>query len=224
MKRFLLLLVFSIVASSQTTPVLNLSLNPTSVPPGGQSVLTINFADTAVTSNIAGLQWSLIPPSSALPGTYTLGASASTAQKVMSTGGAGIAMVVGSDNTPSGQPPINNTAMATGPVATIPLTIPNGTIPGAVSVTLSGLVAVSATGASVPITSSAVVLTVLRSKYDLNGDGLVNAADVSVAISQVFGVCTTADVTGGANGAPDGKCDLLDVSAVILAALNIIPH
>ncbi len=51
---------------------------------------------------------------------------------------------------------------------------------------------------------------------DVNGDGLVNVADVQVAINQVLGVspCTTADLQ------QNGQCDVVDVQRVIIAALG----
>ena len=51
---------------------------------------------------------------------------------------------------------------------------------------------------------------------DLNGDGLVNAADVTSAINQVLGLapCTNGDLRG------TGSCDSVDVQRVISAALG----
>jgi len=56
------------------------------------------------------------------------------------------------------------------------------------------------------------------SKYDLNSDGLINSADVQIAI-QAFqsGTCT-----GLVSRVGDGKCDITAIVAEILASLGVI--
>jgi len=51
---------------------------------------------------------------------------------------------------------------------------------------------------------------------DLNGDGVINAADVQIAINQALGVarCTNADMIG------NGQCNVVDVQRVINASMG----
>jgi hypothetical protein len=57
------------------------------------------------------------------------------------------------------------------------------------------------------------------SPYDLNGDGVINAADVQIAINQALGLapCTNGDVNH------DGVCNIFDVQLVTLAISSAAP-
>ncbi len=54
------------------------------------------------------------------------------------------------------------------------------------------------------------------SPCDLNGDGVVNAADVQLAVAQALGTtaCTSANLTG------DGTCNAVNIQRIIVAALG----
>jgi hypothetical protein len=73
------------------------------------------------------------------------------------------------------------------------------------------VVASSGTLAGSPITLTATDV------YDLNGDGVVNAADVQIAVNQALGLapCTNGDVN------KDGVCNVIDVQKVIAASLGM---
>jgi hypothetical protein len=69
--------------------------------------------------------------------------------------------------------------------------------------------------------SGAGVLTfrtgVISATCDLNGDGIVDAADVAIAKDQALGVspCTTADLDG------NGTCNVIDVQRVVNASMGL---
>jgi dockerin type I repeat protein len=185
---------------------LDLTVSPAVVAPGGLVTVTVNFTDSATTSSVAGIQATL--PS--VTGAPALASVATQTQKALAFNSAnGITMVVGSDN--SGVP-LNDTAMPSGALLTFVLTAPAQT-GQTVSVALTGLFAVSTAGGAVPLTSAPITYKT-RSKYDLNGDGVVDQLDVNIASSQAQGLtpCTNGDVNG------DGRCNVQDVHLVIRSA------
>ena len=61
-----------------------------------------------------------------------------------------------------------------------------------------------------------VVLASSTNPCDLNGDGTVNSADVTLAINQALGTlaCTSADLQA------NGQCNVVDVQRIINASLG----
>lgn len=205
MKCFLFALILS--AALANAQSLNLSVSPASVKAGGSSTLTITWQDAATSTNTAAFQWTA---GGATIGAGSAGTALTSAGKSLACNGATCIGV--SESTP-----LNNNPIASGVLATVPLSVPTGTAPGPLTISLSGVVAVNTTGSQVTVTSAPVTLTVL-SNYDLNGDGVVNLTDVLSAVAQAVGSqsCSTADVNG------DGKCNVIDVELVIEAALGLI--
>lgn len=207
MRRFLLLFFPVTLLAAQS---LNLSVNPTTVRAGGTATLTLTFTDGTPSASIAGLQWTLGVPASITPGTVTSGAASTAAAKVITCGPAAC-LAAGTGAT------LNANAFGGGVVSTYPLTVAVGTAPGSLAISLSNVVAADSNGMAVLTLTAGATLTVL-SRYDVTGDGLVNSADVAAVLGQVTGgSCTTGDVSG------DGKCNIVDVTLTILAALGRIP-
>jgi DNA-binding CsgD family transcriptional regulator len=193
---------------------LTLAVSPTSVPPGGTATLSIGFTDAAPSANIAGIQW-LVQNSGVLNlGAPAIGAAGLAAGKILTCAATNLnCLMIGSGS------PLNTTALASGVIATVPITVPPGTSLGTVPISFSGGTTASTTGAAVQINAAAsITLTVGCSIYDLNCDGTVNVADVLLGINQVLaGICTGSFVAVGS-----GKCQLSDVELVIEAALGQI--
>lgn len=103
---------------------------------------------------------------------------------------------------------------ANGVLATAVLTVPAGTPPGPISVAvITPDIQASASGDGSSFTPGPpVVITILPPFVtgDLNGDGVVNNADVGLALNQALKIapCTTGDVN------KDGSCDVLDLILV----------
>jgi len=214
MKAIALLLLLSASVFAQT---LTLAVSPVNVAPGGTATVSINFTDTAPSSNTAGLQWNLTLPAGFTVAAGTVGAAGTSAQKVLSCVGL-TCILAGTDGaTGTSNFQLNTTAIGSGTVATFPLTVPANATVGANSLSLASIFGASTTGLNVALTTSPAILTVL-SKYDLNSDGAVNLADVTIALNQATGAapCANADVNG------DGKCNVLDVLLVVLAAQGVI--
>jgi Dockerin type I domain len=173
---------------------------------GTQGTLSLSITGSGTT--VAGLQWSISPPTGTALA-ITAGAASVLAAKSISC------------NSPTGSNSliclatgINTNVYADGVVATFSFT---PTTTGTLTFTLSGLIAASPAGASVPVTAGPpLVLTVLPSACDLNGDGLVNMTDLTALVGQSIGLvpCTTADLDG------DGKCTILDAQRLVNAAIT----
>jgi len=183
--------------SAAAQPSLSMSLAPAAIPAGGQSTISVTYLDTPTPTNLAAFQWQFSVPPGTTIGAPTVGPMTATASAATAT--------------------INNNPIPSGSVATFPLTVAAGTAPGSYPLTLTPVLGASQAGLLVAMTATGANLVVL-SKYDLNGDGLVNSADITIARDQATGAapCTTGDVNG------DGKCNVVDVTLEILAALGII--
>ena len=107
---------------------------------------------------------------------------------------------------------VNPTATSTNSQGLASTTLTLGSLAGA-----NAVVATSGTLAGSPITftaTGAAAVGLTCSLYDLNGDGLVNAADVQIAINQALGISPYSN--GDVNH--DGACNVVDVQLVINAA------
>jgi hypothetical protein len=168
---------------------------------------------------MAGVEWTLSLPAPITAGAPALGAAAIAAGKAVTCGTSTQALtttciLIGDGST------LNNTPIGSGVIATIPITVPASTAPGVYGASLTSLLGAST---AVPTTSITIPkasgnITVVASIYDLNGDGVVNAADVQLMLSQnLAGTCVAP-----ASGVGDGKCGLVDVQLEILAALGLV--
>jgi hypothetical protein len=208
--KFLLGLILSAVFANAQS--FSLSLSPASVQAGGTTTLTITYADSSPSSNTAAMEWALSLPAGITAGSYTAGAALTAAVKPISCG-ASICVAAGDGAT------LNDTVIGSGVVATVPLTISSTITPGSEAITLTSLLGATATNPStVALTVTPATETVL-SRYDLNGDGVVNATDVGIMLGDVIG---TAICSGQSLNVGDGKCDVEDLEFEILAALGII--
>lgn len=207
--RFLWALISAGLAVGQS---LTLSVSPASVQAGGTATLTITYADSSPSSNTAALEWALSLPTGITAGAPTAGAALTTAVKPINCG-TSICVAAGDGAT------LNDTVIGSGVIATVPLTVASTAAPGPLSVTLTGTLGATSTNPStVTLTISPATETVL-SRYDLNGDGVVNATDVGIMLSEVIGTTTC---SGQSLNVGDGKCDAVDLEYEILAALGII--
>ena len=206
-----------------------LSVSPAGVLPGGTATVSLAYTDPTPTANLAGLQWQLNLPSAlslGVPPLITAIGVAAAAGKVITTNPAnGYTILVGS-GCPSCTPPIalNTSAIQSGLVANVTVSVATTAAAGPLTIAFgTGLPLLGAdiNGSAVALTGSSVTLNVI-SKYDINGDGVVNAADVLAALSIALrignGTCSVPFVTVG-----DGKCNISDVLMVVRAALGQIP-
>lgn len=198
--------------SALSAQSLTLSLSPASLQAGQSTTLTISYTDATPSSNTAAIEWALSLPAGITAGSYSAGSALTTAGKLINCGPS--ACVAAGDGAT-----LNDTVIASGPIATVPLTVTSTTAPGTLTVTLTSLLGATATNPStVTLTVNSPTVTVL-SRYDLNGDGLVNAADVTIMLNEVIGSATC---SGQSLNVGDGKCDVEDLEFEILAALGII--
>jgi hypothetical protein len=203
-KILLALVLFALPAFCQGQ--LSLTASTGSAKPGDTITLRVSYS----AGDSAGLQWSLSQPW--LPSSIVTGTAAAAGFKNVQCNTAGSICIV------SG---INVNTLPAGEEAVYTVTIPPAASPGTYTWILSGVLGVTSSGVPLFVSAGApVVVTVgapLLSKFDLNSDGVVNAADVAIALDQSLGkaTCGTADVNA------DGKCNLIDVEAVILKALGL---
>src|SRR5262249_55404802 len=143
-------------------------------------------------------------------GSPALASAATAAQKGLYFNPAnGMVIICGADNN---NLPLNDNVLASGPVFTFAMTAPAQT-GQTVTIALAGMLGASAAANAVSLASSPASFRT-RSKYDLNGDGVVDQLDVDIVRQQVNGAqpCTNGDVTG------DGQCKVQDLQLVIKAA------
>jgi hypothetical protein len=185
---------------------LSLTASTSNAKPGDTITLRVSYS----AGDSAGLQWSLSQPW--LPSSIVTGTAAAAGFKNVICNTAGSLCIV------SG---INVNTLPAGEEAVYTVTIPPTAAQGTYTWILSGVLGVTSSGGPLFVSAGAPVAVqvgaTLPSKFDLNSDGLVNAADVNIALDQAIGktTCGTADLN------LDGKCNLLDIQAVILKVLGL---
>lgn len=199
--RFALFLL-AVGMQAQTTLTLT---GPASAKQG--TAVSLSLSSGGATANgPAGLQWSLTPPVGVTVSGVTAGASATAASKQVACNAANLLCLVYG---------VNQNVIANGVVATMTVQIPANANPGPASFPLSGLVAGDKNGVAMTISSGATYSLNVLSRADIDGNGSVTSADVSLMANQV----TSGTCTDDQNG--DGRCDLLDVLVVVLRAMGL---
>lgn len=206
-RRFIFASLIAVLASSIAAyGQMSITLTgPATVKQGKAISLNLNLANPTAVSP-AGLQWTLAPPTGATVQTITAGSASTTAGKVVACNTSNLLCIVYGPN---------QNVIAAGQVVVIQATIPANSVPGPNQFTLTGLLAGDKSGQPTTIASGPVYSVTVLSLADINGDGTVNAADISAMATQVTsGVCTD-DQNG------DGICNLFDVLAVVLRSLGL---
>ena len=192
----LLTLLLAVALYGQTTTIA--VTGPATIPAGGSATLTVSMSGSAGQS-VTALQWTLALPSGATMGTPVAASAWATAGDSVTCNPAnGTCIVAG-----------GTTVMADGAVATIPITF--GTAGG--SIALSGLFAAAVIGgAGVNVNgmvAGAPAVIAVLSRCDLNGDGVVNSADVQLMVNAAI----------GKGACPSGyTCNIIGVINEIIAA------
>jgi len=203
MKTLLALSLLSASLSAQT-------LKPTTgaVQPNGTVLTTVNW--NAGPATAAAVQYTLtITPSVGI--TVTSSTSLIPGKSIET--GPTASLLIGLDTSVSPNT-LNSTVLTSNNIASHVITIGPNAAPGTYTVSLTGLVAADPSGSSIAVTSGGTAtFTVTPSPFDVDGNGSIDAADVSAARKQADGLapCTTGDVNH------DTHCDVLDVQQVIHA-------
>lgn len=197
MKLFIAVLAFVSALSAQ-------SLNLQMAAGSSGSVVTLTFTDATPSASVAGLQFTLTLPAGVTAAAPIAGA-ASTGKLITC---AGLECIDVGDGTT-----LNATPFANGPLMSFQLTGSPTSSPGTIA--LSNVLGATSVNASiVNLTTTSLTM----SKYDLNSDGIVNSADIQIAVQALqAGTCTGLVAAVG-----DGKCDITTVVSEILAALGVI--
>lgn len=206
-------LILGLLAASlfaQTSAPTAITLTGPATARAGQTVMLALSAAGAANSGAAALQWAL-----SLPPGYTATVTGGTADpdKTATCTATGSVCVLWA---------LDATIMGNGPIASIALKVPATATPGPVSLALSGLVASDATGSNLPLAPPAAPLSLtILDRRDINGDGTVNAADVTLMLNEVIAsqanpAACVDDQTG------DGQCNVIDVMVVVLKVLGLV--
>lgn len=200
-----LLIIFALVSVRGFAQAATLTPSgPASYSGTAPVVINANYVGNAPSALL--FSWTATGPVSAI----NVGAAASAATKQIVCGGtfpqgSGNCIIYG----------VNTNSINAGAVVAIATeTIPSS---GPVSFTIVAAQAVDANGTAIATTGGTVTipLVVPISKCDLNADGAINAADVTIIAQRVTAspVIVPCDFNG------DGKCDLSDFWVILKAAL-----
>jgi len=203
---FLILLATCVLMAAQNT--LTLSAVTTAGAPGSVLTVQVNYAGPVV----AGLEWQLTPPTGSAI-TAAAGPAATAGQKSITcrTTTSVLCILTG----------INALTMSPGQVATYQVTLPLVLGSYTLSIPSTNLLGADLLANKIAISPGAnLTVVVVPSRYDLNGDGKLDALDLALANAQILGIsaCTTADFNA------DGVCDVRDAEMLILASLGMIPQ
>jgi|HubBroStandDraft_2_1064218.scaffolds.fasta_scaffold21502_2 DNA-binding CsgD family transcriptional regulator len=178
----------------------SLTLVSAPVAPGASGTVFVSLAGIPTGTSIAALEFTVsVPPGLAFNptvGTIVAGNKSITC----SAPGQSLTCIVWGSTV---------VAMLNGVVAQLTFTAPAT----GVTITLSNTLGADITGSSVAITAGAPLVLSVLSPCDLNGDGVVNLADVQIVLTAAL---TTTATTPDLNG--DGKVNVIDVQRVVDAA------
>lgn len=197
-----LLAFLSVVASGQA------AITPTSaasVQRGTNFTLTINSSGATATGPVA-VQWTLT-----LPAGWSASSSATAlaGKTIACTPTTNLKCLIYGATTA--------TVIPNGPIATLSIAVPATATLGSATITTTGTLGATNAGASFATSGGSLTISVLPDPRDLTGDGIVDQSDVTAAVAQIFGTCTTADV------APPAGCDVIDLAIITLKAQGLIP-
>lgn len=202
MRRALILaLVLAATSQAQTTIAAS---GPVTARPG-QTVVMVMTLTTP--SPVAGLQWRIqIPPAIGGPGVASAGTVPMAANKELHRSADGsLQLVVG----------FNDTTFGSGEIARYSVVVPASASKGLYPVPISEPLAADAAGVPIPVTMGPVYEIRILARADIDGDGAVTMEDFRLMLDQVLGRAPCTDDQTG-----DGKCDLLDVLAVVRASFD----
>jgi hypothetical protein len=111
---------------------------------------------------------------------------------------------------------INQTVIANGLVANVSFTLSSQFLSGGTTVTLLNCASASALGSALSTGCTGGTIHAQTSACDINGDGMVNVADVQLEIDQALGVIPAVNDIGHY-----GSVNVADVQIVINAALGL---
>jgi hypothetical protein len=141
--KLLLSLLFPILCCAQATLTPTLS-EPFSYP-GSSFILTVTYTNNTTPPPVAGLQWTVTVPMGFTLGTAVTGPASLAAGKTVTCNSSnGICLVFG----------VNTNTIASGVVATIPITLTTAAPIGQQQILLTSPIASDLTGTSIPITST----------------------------------------------------------------------
>jgi len=176
--------------------------------PSGTATVIVNFQDTYPSSNLAGVSFSIGAPAGASFGAVSPLAAATAAQKTVLSAGSTFELIGSAAD--GGQ-----TALPSGQFFSVSIAPPTTAGSGAMTITLLSPQGVSTVGSPVSITAAPTVY--MCSLYDLTGDCLVNQDDVNLMQQASLGQIPCA---GALLNIGDGKCTVVDLQEVILAAMG----
>lgn len=193
--------LLAVLALPAQTTTLALS-GPATARAGATVTLALSATGTTNTGAV-GFQWTVGYPSGGYTATVAPGPTATAASKTPTcTADNSTCLAVG----------MNTTVIANGVLANYSLKVPAAAPGGTVTVGLGGLVGANSSGMAIPTAAGPVYTLTILDRRDLNGD--VTLMSNEVIASQTNPSACVDDMNG------DGKCDLLDVIAVLLKALG----
>lgn len=199
----LFLIAWAAIASAQTTLTLS---GPATARPGQTINLTLALAGSTPTGP-AALQWSLTTPAGFSVTSATEAAAATAASKTLNcTAARTLCLLYG----------MNANVIGNGGAVALSVSVPAAASPGAAALPLAGVLASTAAGAGMVISAGTAYSVTILARADLNGDGAINATDVSLMATEAKGDAACTDDQNG-----DGKCDVIDVFIVILRSLGL---
>ena len=176
------------------------------------STVTLTVSATGVTSTgAAAILWGVTPPTGFVISAATAGSVATAAGKTLTCGPGNAYCVVAG---------LNQTVIGIGTLATYTITIPATAAGGSTPFPLIGLSAATPGALALVLTPGPTYALTVVAKADLNGDGKVDGADMTLMLNEVLASRTNPSAcVDDQNG--DGQCDAVDLMIVVLRALGL---
>ena len=198
-----LLFLFAGICSAQNTLTL---VGPPTIRRGTSAEISINL--TSVSAQISGLQWTVAPPAGVTVSSSIIDPVIGvTINKVLACSVNNLLCLIYG---------INTNVIPSGPVAKITVNVAQSAGLGSKTIDLTGLLGVNSSGGTISVLTGPVYsVNILPSLEDINGDGSINATDVSLMVDQARGLAACSNDQNS-----DGVCNLFDVMYIILKVLN----